>query len=83
MPPSRAVPRMAKLIASVAPPVKITCPPAGNSAATRSRANSIAAAACRPIRWGECGLPKPVPSGPSSQRNIASRASGASGVVAW
>ena len=44
---------------------------------------TIAAAACLPSLCGECGLPKPMPSGPSSQRIIASRASGASGVVAW
>ena len=51
--------------------------------ATRSRAVSTAAAAMRPMRWGEWGLPKVSLSGPPSQRNIASRASGASGVVAW
>ena len=66
-----------------APDVNTTRPPGGNSAATRSRATSTTASAWRPSRCGLCGLPNPVPSGPSSQRSIASRASGASGVVAW
>ena len=76
-------PRKARLIASVAPEVKITRPPGGNSAATCSRAISMAAAAARAARLGLCGLAKPSLPGPPSHANIASRASGASGVVAW
>ena len=68
--------------ASVAPEVKITRPPGGSNVATWSRATSIAAAAARPVRCGLCGLAKPSVSGPPSQRSIASRASGDSGVVA-
>jgi hypothetical protein len=81
--PPCPLPRIARLIASVALPVKITRPPGGSSAATCSRASSTAAAAIRPIRCAECGLPNPSLPGPPSQRTIASRASGASGVVAW
>ena len=44
---------------------------------------STAAAAMRPMRCGLCGLPKVSLSGPPSHASIASRASGASGVVAW
>ncbi|MCZ8171969.1 MAG: hypothetical protein O9272_09550 [Brevundimonas sp.] len=68
--------------ASVAPLVKITRPPLGNRLSTCSRASSTAAAAARPARCIECGLAKPIDSGPDSQGSMACSASGASGVVA-
>ena len=80
--PACRSPIIARLIASVAPDVKITRPPGGNSAATCARATSTAAAAARPGRCALCGLAKPIASGPQSHGNIAARASGAKGVVA-
>ena len=68
----------AQLIASVAPEVNTTFPPAGMPEATCSRATSIAAAPSRPQRFGLCGL-----ANRSSHGSIAERTSGASGVVAW
>ena len=76
MPP--VVPLIAQLSASVAPLVKATRPPVGNSRATSPRATSTAALAVRPARCGECGLANPS----RNHGSIASSASGASGVVA-
>ena len=74
----RAVPCIAMLSASVAPEVKRRRPPSGIVAATRSRATSTAAAAVRPGRCALWGLAKRS----RSQGVIASKTSGASGVVA-
>jgi hypothetical protein len=71
-------PLIAKLIASVAPEVKITRPSLGKSAATCSRATSTAAAACRPPACALCGFQYLS----FSQGSIAAKALGASGVVA-
>ncbi len=74
------VPLSAQLIASVALPVKASEPPAKPIAAsTWSRATSIAAAASRPQRDGECGLANFS----SIHGRIAAATSGATGVVAW
>jgi hypothetical protein len=76
-------PAIARLSASVAPEVKITRPPGGNSAATCARAASTAAAARGPGGVGYADWhSRRGSSGPASQGSIAARASGASGVVA-
>ena len=76
---ARARPMIARLSDSVPPPVKmISCGFAPSRAASRSRESSIAARASRPAAWMLEGLPKCR----SRYGRIASKTSGASGVVA-
>ena len=75
----RAAPLMARLSASVPPPVKtISAGLAPSAAATCSRASSIAVLAARAAACWPDGFPKE----PWRKGSIASSASGRSGVVA-
>jgi len=76
---ARATPRMARLLASVAQPVKrISSGEASSRAATSARARSTASLARRPSGWLEEGLPQCC----RSQGSMASATSGSTGVVA-
>ena len=72
------LPLIAQFNASVAPLVNTTRPPGGSNSAIWFRATSTAALAARPMRLGEWGLAN----WSRSHGTIASKASGASGVVA-
>ena len=77
----RALPRIARLSASVAPEVKMTSGArAPISAATWARAASTRARAARPKLWVEAGLPNTVSAHRHSAMQAATRAS--TGVVA-
>ena len=72
-------PRIARLLASVPPPVnRISSGRAPISSATSARARSIAARAARPSGLSDDGLPK----APRRNGSIASSTSGSTGVVA-